>query len=775
MTRLFHRLADLVVGYRWLTFLLLVLITTLATIGNFKPRLILDLFETNEFEQPGIVGTGNDNPEAPPNVDPVSITRADCIIVARSEQFFTPGGATAMRRVVEELDELDQVANILWMDRVPMLNIFGLPEPILPNANASQKRFDAAKKKALAHPLVKGQLLSEDCETMLLMVTANRLQMLSDHDATGLLRETAENAMKEFPETEITFQVTGDMPITIAAISKNEANRVKYQTIGYGMIGLMAIILFRGVRAVIIVAIAPILGVYWTLGIIELLEFDRNNLITVILPILVSLVGLTDGVHLMVQIRKLRASGLDEREAARQGLRLVGLACFLTSLTTAIGFASLMLAESEWVQQFGLACVVGVILCFFSVILAIPLACSTWLGRNVHVGLEKSLVDKNLGKVSILIDAVLSRPALMSAMAILVTGGLFAASLTLEPDQRQMMGLPQNEEAIKAYAHMDQSMKGLEFSRVDIAWKPTVPSDSPEVLEVLIEVDDYLRTEELIGHPLSIRNLIDAQPGSGPPAERMSMLELLPPPLKRAFYTPERREANISFRVQDLGIARYGEVFERVEAKLAEVKQRHPDFELALGGGAVWRWRNLYQVVVDLALSLGTASIIIFIVLAIVYRSIRIGLISIIPNMFPLVVTGTYLALAGYNLEIVMVVNFTVCLGVAVDDTIHFLTRYQEETEVTADRDLAIRNAFTGVGTALIMTTTVLVVGFGTVLFSDSREQQIFAIMGVITIGSALLGDLIFLPALLSRFAGGSSRSAGEEVEVTTSPVTAAH
>ena len=110
------------------------------------------------------------------------------------------------------------------------------------------------------------------------------------------------------------------------------------------------------------------------------------------------------------------------------------------------------------------------------------------------------------------------------------------------------------------------------------------------------------------------------------------------------------------------------------------MKQRHPDFELALGGGAVWRWRNLYQVVVDLALSLGTASIIIFIVLAIVYRSIRIGLISIIPNMFPLVVTGTYLALAGYNLEIVMVVNFTVCLGVAVDDTIHFLTRYQEET-----------------------------------------------------------------------------------------------
>ena len=769
MTRFFHRLADFVVGHRWFVFLLLIGITTLATIGHVQPRLILDLFEDDVVEVPGVAAGSEVGTTAPPNVDPVSISRADVVIVARSKQFFTPDGAKAMRRVVEKLDELDQTRYILWMDRVPMLNIFGLPEPILPNENASQQRFDAAKKKALAHPLVKGQLLSEDCETMLLMVTADRFHMLSDYEATDLLRETAEAAADEFPDTDIQFQVTGDMPITIAAISSNESNRVKYQTIGYGVIGLMAIILFRGIRAVVIVALAPILGVYWTIGFVGFLEYGQNQLLTVILPILVSLVGLTDGVHLMVQIRKLRAEGLDEREAARQGLRLVGLACFLTSLTTAIGFASLMLANSEWVQEFGLACVIGVLLCFMSVILAIPLACSTWLGRNVHVGQEHSLIDKNLSKVSIVIDAVLKRPAFMGVLAILVTAGLFAISLTLKPDQRQMMGLPQDAEATQGYMHMDKSMKGLEFSSVNVTWSGNVADDSPELLEVLTEVDDFLRSEELIGHPLSIRNLIDAQPGSGPPVERMSMLELLPPPLKRAFYTPERREANISFRVQDLGIARYGSVFERTEAKLAEVMADHPEYNLELAGRAVWRWKNLYQVVVDLALSLGTASIIIFIVLAIVYRSVRLGLISIIPNMFPLVVTGTYLALAGYNLELVMVVNFTVCLGIAVDDTIHFLTRYQEETALTPDRDLAIRNAFTGVGTALIMTTTVLVAGFSTVIASDSREQQIFAVMGVLTIGSALLGDLIFLPPLLSRFGAkaGSDAIAPDEAGPT--------
>ena len=121
--------------------------------------------------------------------------------------------------------------------------------------------------------------------------------------------------------------------------------------------------------------------------------------------------------------------------------------------------------------------------------------------------------------------------------------------------------------------------------------------------------------------------------------------------------------------------------------------------------------------------------------------------------MFPLVVTGAYLALTGYNLEIVMVCNFTVCLGIAVDDTIHFLTRYQEEQRETASEDDAIRRAFIGVGTALIMTTTVLVIGFATVVFSESRDHKIFATMGALTIAAALFGDLIFLPALLAWLA----------------------
>lgn len=761
MSKTFNKMARWTVDQRWAVMLLLSVITGISLVGYLDPglpyRLYYSLFPRETVESEGSSSQSTRN-RAVANVSPFTLSRSDVVLVVDGEDFFTADCAKALRQVVDDLESLDQVDRIVWMDRVPPLNIFGLPEPLFPRSEASATRFEAARQKAMQHPLVGGQLLSNDGKTLLMLLSLNFLHVLDDKDATELIRTTAENTARQFPEAKLTFQVTGSVPATIAAIESHEANQLKYQLIGYGVILLMTVILFRGIRAVMIVAVAPILGVFWTLGIVRFFEYYNNPLIDVILPVLISLVGLTDGVHLMVQIRKLRGAGMAEKDAARTGIQQVGMACFLTSLTTAIGFGSLALADSEWVRQFGMCSVVGVCLTFISVVTVIPFLCSTWLGRKIHVGLENSLIDKNLGRITVVIDAVLRRRSLVSVLAVVCTAALFAVSMTLTPDQRQSDGLPEKAEATIALHHMDKAFGGLEFSRVEVSWTDAVPSDSAEVLEAISEVDDLLKSESLIGRPLSIRNLIDAQPGSGPAAERMSLMELLPPPLKRAFFTPERNQAVVNFRVQDLGIAAYGPVFERVESGLATIKKAHPEFSFELDGGAVWRWRNLYQIVVDLAKSLGTASIIIFLVLAVVYRSIRLGLISIIPNMFPLVFTGAYLELTGYHLEIVMVLNFTVCLGIAVDDTIHFLTRYLEERELTDSQDEAIRKAFTGVGTALIMTTTVLVAGFSTVIFSESRDHKIFATMGALTIGAALFGDLLFLPALLGRFAPKKSQ-----------------
>jgi hypothetical protein len=586
-----------------------------------------------------------------------------------------------------------------------------------------------------------------------MLVNFDWLHVERDEDCTTRLRQTVEAAAAEFPDVKFSALVTGHVPIHLTILETHEENEMKYQVLGYSMVVLLAMVLFRGITAVVIVAMAPALGVFWTLGILRYFNLDENPFNDVVLPVMLSLVGLTDGIHLMVQIRRFRAGGMSERDASRAGLEEVGLACFLTSLTTAIGFWSLTLAHHEIVRTFGWSCVLGVTLTFIAVLTTIPLACASPLGRLVPLSYDKGFIEQHLHRVSWLIDAVLRRPRFVSWFGIIVTLLCTLISLTLRPDERRSSYLPAGSESVRALQQMDRALGGLEFSSVQVRWSKEIASDGPEVLAAISQVDDLLSAEPLIGNPISIRSFIDALPGEGPPAERMSLLELLPPPLKRAFYTPETRWASVSFRVQDLGIARYGPVFQRVETGLVALAREHPEFTFQLDGSAVWRWRNLYQIVVDLASSLGGESLIILVLLGVVYRSLRIGLIGIIPNVFPLAVTGAWLVFSGQSLEVVTVCAFTVCLGLAVDDTIHFLTRFEEELPRSTSREDAIRRAFTGVGTSMMMTTLVLLVGFTTVMFSDMRDQRVFAAMGTMTMLSALVGDLVFLPALLACYA----------------------
>lgn len=751
VSQLFNRTFGWVVDHPLVTLVLIIAMSSVALLGYYSPHTVRQIFSQ---PQPAAESASSETVverELPPDVEAIDLSGAEVILVVDSDDFFTKSSSRGLRQVVEALESLNYIDEVFWMETAPPLNIFGLREPIFPKPSASDRQFEAARQRALKHPLIGGQLLSKDGRTTMLMLRINWVFVEEDADIMGNLKQVARDAVADIPDAKFSFLVTGQAPMYLTFLQANETNRMKYQVIGYSMVLLMALVLFRGLAAVVIVSLAPALGVFWSLGVIRFFDFQDNPFNDVVLPVMLSLVGLTDGVHLLVEIRRQRAAGLNRREAARTGIHKVGLACALTSLTTAIGFASLSLAHHEIVREFGYCCVIGVILTYLAVVSSIPLASSTWLGHWVHVGHERGIIDRHLGRLSGVIDFVLRRPRPIAAAGILSTMGLVALSLTLHPDEKQMTSLPMGSEAARALVHMDRAFGGLERGRVQVHWSNAVEDDAVEVLEVVAKATAILEQEPLIGSPVSISQLVDALPGEGELADRVSLIDLLPPPLKRAFYVPEYNQATVEFRVQDLGIATYGPVFERIERRLEQLSKQHPEFQFDLSGAAVWRWENLFQIVVDLATSLGTASVIILIVLGISYRSLRLGLISIIPNIFPLALTGATLALLGHTLEIVSVCAFTVCLGIAVDDTIHFLTRYQADRR-TRPLHAAIRSAFVGTGTALIMTTIVLDVGFGTVLFSDMRDQRIFGAMAGLTISAALFGDLVFLPALLAVF-----------------------
>ena len=737
-------LAKLITGHRLKVALFLVGMTLLGYYGLFTRRA------------PSINPEGNSNNNQIPRVrlvnDDFGFSSTHCLLVVEVGDLYTRETITALRKMVDRLEDLPFVANIIWADRVPILNMFGLAEPLFPPDDATPSRFSASRLRAESHPLVHCQLISEDSSTLLMPTTFDWVHITDDSDVTDKLLSVARSAVAD---QDIGVRVTGPVPLYIGFQQALDRNQTKYYLIAFGLIVGLSLILFRGVKAVLIVSVAPMLGVFWTLGIVNMMDGLGNPLTATVLPVLLAMVGLTDGVHIMVHIRRLRAAGVAPLEAARSAIAEVGLACALTSLTTAIGFASLMLADNSFVNDFGQSCAIGVLITFMAIVTVIPLLCSTPMARNIHVGHERDIIARGMVHADGFINLVLrwSRP--LTIVGVLATALLASTLFTLRPDDMARDSQPETSEVYQALAHCDKVFGGIEFAQAVVEWDDSVDPQSPRILEAVIDAEKVIAGETLLNYPLSLHDILAAFPQQGDdPGRQMTFLTLLPPPIRNAFYNQEEQHALVTMRIEDLGIAKYQPVFERVASRFKELDSKHAGFTFHLTGEPVRRSDALYTIVMDLVKSLGTASVIIFIVLTLVYRSLRLGLLTIIPNMFPLMFTGAVLAFTGQPLNVAAVCSFTVCLGIAVDDTIHFLTRYQIERKAGKGVEEALRRSFRLVGTVLVTTTLILVAGFSTVLFSELAGHRAFALMAVCTIAAALVGDLLFLPAMLNWFRG---------------------
>lgn len=662
-------------------------------------------------------------------------------LVLESEDFFQRDRFNAIRDAVEILRAHYQVA---WLGDLQQVSLFGNRLPLLPNADASQDELDDARADLMEHPLVKGQLVSADGQTMLVGfldwdVSADDDQLTS---AIQVLRDAG-----------ITVRLTGISALRksyYAAISQAH-DRTLYTAMA--VIVVLALIIFRGLPAIIIASSGPGIGLLWALGWLELLGGTNNDLAEIIVPVLVLVVGFTDAVHFVVHIRQQRVEGRGQADSAAHAVHQVGLACFLTSITTAIGFLSLLLADSEVVDGFGRDAAIGVVITFVSVTLIVPLMSMTRLGRNIHRGVEHDLVGKNIVKLAWLIDAIVRHGRAVAIAGIILTVGLGIGASRLEPDDWLGNRIPHGTEAWEAMEHCDRAFGGIRLLRLGIKF----PADAETAIiwDVIAECEQLIRDQDLLGEPLSIRGWLTLAPGANR-HQKLRLTRSIPEQFRREFWNSETHHTQVVARMQDLGIRRYRSVLSHMRAEIESIQTRHPGFQLTLTGDAIVEAEVVEDVVRQLLNSLFLAAGIIFVTIAVAYRSIRVSLLALVPNMFPLVATACIRASIDTSLDIASATSFAVCLGIAVDDTIHFLTRYQYERRHGSDVKLALHKSFMTVGSALVMTTVVMVSGFASVMTSSLPTHFYFASMACSTIAAALLGDLVLLPALLAWIDGSS-------------------
>jgi hypothetical protein len=216
-----------------------------------------------------------------------------------------------------------------------------------------------------------------------------------------------------------------------------------------------------------------------------------------------------------------------------------------------------------------------------------------------------------------------------------------------------------------------------------------------------------------------------------------------------AWWRPDLRSARLSARIPDAHSPEVEAAHTKIQEDLAALTVDHPGFRFTLTGTGVVARRNIDTIITDLARGLFIAAVTIFLALSLFLRSWRLGLVSLIPNLLPLSVTGCALALFDHPLQVASAIAFSVCLGIAVDDTIHFLHRWRRERPLASSARAAARVTFTGVGLPIIVTSLVLAAGFLSLQPSVVATTRLFGWIILGGLATAVFTDLFLLPALL--------------------------
>ncbi|HIE98896.1 MAG TPA: hypothetical protein EYQ63_18320 [Fuerstia sp.] len=667
---------------------------------------------------------------------------APLVLVLEHEDFFRPQQLAAVQDAAAAISEMPFVRKLVWFGDIPEVSLRGRVTPILSDADGTGEAFAAARSRILEHPLAAGSLISADGTTMM---------MLLDVRGYDDIRPIRSRAAEILEPAGIRVRATGPLALHLAHDRALAEDHYRIQLMAYTVVGLLAVLMFKRPAAIFIAGSGPTVAVVWTMGWLQLIGQAENELAKIILPVLIMMVGFADGMHLVVRIRQLRASGESQRDAVYRAVQVIGPACLLTSITTAIGFGSLMLSSADMISGFGRVSVIGVVVTFFSVVLLTPLLANSWLSDRMHIASDKDPVTRLMNRCTGLIEFSSRHATSVAISGIVITVLCVRVAAGLIPDDRLTDRVPRNSEACQTMRDCDEVMNGIRSLRVVVSWDESKGRN--DVWPVIEQCEAVLVGGELVGKPRSIRTCLSVFRGSDK-QNRSILASQLPDELRNQFYQPQKHQAQIVTGLRDRGISVHEPMFARIEAQLDRIKDANPGFELEMVSDVIIEGRVVRQVVEELVHSLLMASVIIFAVLAIAFRSLRFGLISILPNVMPLAAAGTLRFMINDSLGIASACSFAICLGIAVDDTIHFLTHYREQRRLGRTPAEANRDTFLTVGSALVMTTVVCTLGLGTVLTSQMPTHVNFAAMGCTTLAAALVADLVFLPALLCLFPG---------------------
>ena len=710
------------------------------------------------------------------------------VVVHSPSGIFDKESVSVLRQLTEDLwrvpdvIRVDSLANFNWVHAEEEDLIV---EPLLPDDMPLDEKTLAARKKiALTHETLPNYLVNKEGTVALVFATI-KPALGGSPDYEGFLtgRDVKDGErLKGVRELARKYE-TGDHRIFTTggpeiSHSFKEAADVDVKGIlpwVFGLTLFLLFALFRRVSGLLIPVTVIFTSVAASMGIGGWLGCSINNMTVMVPQVLIAIV-VADVVHILVSFFRAYDGGVEKHEALHYALEKNFVPTLLTSVSTAIGFFSFSQAAIVPIGQLGIMAGIGTLIAWlFTYLIAGPLVHFCPLKRR-----KSKVADFDLHQASARSIASASwlrrnRNFVLSASALGLVATFMVASKT-RVNSDPYMYFPEDNQLNVATNFLEANLGGATTLEIIFDSGKEDGFKDPVFLKKVAEFQDWLDGQPFVTSNASIVDVLK------------SMNRSLNNDDPKSYVLPDSREAIAQeFLLYTMSLPQGMDVNDRVSVKsdairmtsawnihdsatvikeidAVEAKAKTMGLKTHVTGkGQLWQRMNPY-VVDTFVTSLSIAIVVMSLLMVVVFRSPKLGMLAMLPNVLPLLLGAALLVLIGQDLDMGAVISFSFCLGIAVDDTVHFMSNYARYLKDGKTPEEAVSQIFTHTVPALLTTTVILVVAFGAFIFAEFLPNRNFGLFVAVILSMALIADITLLPSLL--MGKKSAGAAGAEPNV---------
>ncbi len=628
-----------------------------------------------------------------------------------------------------------------------------------------EEKYSIDSTKLLADERLVDRYISRDAKTVL--VTLKTENSLRQSQAEELDKAT-KALLGSFQFEE--WHVTGKANIQTEFVELIQSELVFYIILCNLFLTLVLIFIFRRFWAVVIALVSVLLGAIFFTGLLGAFGIPLD-LMSMLFPPLMLIVGMSDVVHFLTKYVDELKNGVEKNEAMLLTVKEIGWATFLTSATTAVGFAALYFSKIEPIRTFGLTAALGVFIAYLTVlffttsVLLLLRPDQIMFQKNSSTFYTKLLHNNYL--------FVQNNVRSISLGTIILLIFCFVGISQISTNAYVLSDVPSNSKLMDDVRFFDKELSGIRSYELAILPQQEHKVTDYAVLKELDKLENYLKTNSPVKSILNPTTIFKSL-NKAHHSNRQSAYHL---PNEKKIKTYKRLLKNASskqLRVlvsEDESIGRFSgsmidigsdsmrmmndQILTWVDQNIdPSVVQFRPT------GTALVIDKNNDYLITSLGQSLAFALLVVSILMALLFKDIRLVLISLIPNIFPLFFAAAIIGFVGIELKASTSIIFAIAFGIAVDDTIHFLSKFKIERDKGHSIRRSIYQAYIETGKAILLTTIILFLGFSLLIFSNFNGVYYVGFLISLALLAALAACLILMPIFILVLLGGRKEAA---------------